>query len=76
MNIYKHWDVSRTHKRKDALLIAHNLILAPIRRMEAHSGLRCRQLLSCDVPGSNWMQRIQNCVPMRRMGTRWHLLSE
>jgi len=46
-----------------------------MRRMGTYSGLRRRQLLTCDAQKSNWMRRILNCIPMRRMGTRWRLLS-
>jgi len=46
-----------------------------LRRMGTHSGLRRRQLLTCDAQESNWMRRILNCIPMRRMGTRWQMLS-
>jgi len=42
-----------------------------LRRMGTHSSLRRRQLLTCDAQESNWMRRILNCIPMRRMGTRW-----
>jgi len=45
--------------------------LVPMRRMGTYSGLRRRQLWTCDAQRSNWMRRIQNCIPMRRMGTRW-----
>jgi len=45
-----------------------------MRRMGTHSGLRRRQLLTSDAQESNWTRRILNCVPMQRMGTRWHML--
>jgi hypothetical protein len=45
-------------------------ILVPMRRMGTHSGLRRRLCFSCAIQEFDWMRRIHNCIPMRRMGTR------
>ncbi len=45
-------------------------VLVPMRRMGTHSGLRRRPCLFCAIQEFDWMRRIHNCVPMRRMGTR------
>jgi len=45
------------------LIIMTLYFWVPMRRMGTHSGLRRRQLLTCDAQGSNWMRRILNCIP-------------
>jgi hypothetical protein len=65
------WSVEESQGHDPNCLI----LLVPMRRMGTNSDLRRRQLSTCDAQKSNWMRRILNCIPMRRMGTRWHLLN-
>jgi hypothetical protein len=49
------------------------LLLVPMRAPHGNPLWPASQAVinPCDAQESSWMRRIPNCVPMRRMGTRW-----